>query len=473
MRLEQKLSPFSQLRPRVNDTPRENCGILSRSRYRGPLRLPAFPTSVVFDNERATARLPLPHSVLLECLHLDSEKPDSAILASLSADDWRQLEALATQGSVRFQLYQRLQQPLLRSAVPTALLERLQAAAHEQTLRVLGLEATLVEILKACAAKDLPVMTLKGMHLAHAVYEGPFERDMADVDLLFRPADMARATNMFKSLGYRILHNADNLVSLAPANNEYTLVHPRLGTCVDVHWSLTRPQKEAAIDEPALWSRARALTISGAPTLTLSREDLLAYTCFHASNHHYFAAVGLRPFVDIARICARGPEPDWGTLANRVRKWGWERGTWLTLSMARKYFGAPVPEATLTGMMDGPLDRDQLHETALTLLFLGSNPEARIENNIVRLWSSSSHWARLRLLIRRLFPPRGQLVQEFGLSAYPALASLPFLYLRRIAGLLRRHGPKLWALQRADSKYRSVLASQRRLIAWLDAPDHR
>jgi hypothetical protein len=109
--------------------------------------LPAFPTSVVFDNGRATARLSLPHSVLLDCLHLDSQKPDSAILASLRAADWEQLEALATQGSVRFQFYQRLQQPRLQSTVPTALLERLQVAAHEQTLRVLGLEATLVEIL--------------------------------------------------------------------------------------------------------------------------------------------------------------------------------------------------------------------------------------------------------------------------------------------------------------------------------------
>jgi hypothetical protein len=410
-----------------------------------------------------------PQAILLDCLHLDPARPDRRALEALSPADWHQLVALAAQTNVSYQLYERLLQPRLQSVVPAEPIARLRSAVQEQTVRVLRLQATLVEILKACAAADLPVVVLKGMHLAHTVYDSPVARDMVDIDLLFRRRDMPGATAVFKSLGYEIPHDAEDMLDLAPANKEYTLRHPRNGSAVDVHWSLTEPPVEAPIDEPAVWSRARSISISGHTALGLAAEDLLAYLCFHASHHHYFAIVGLRPFVDVAHICRADGGLDWSAFADRVRAWGWARGVHLTLSIAQRYLGAPVPATVLTTALTVPLNAQNMQQSALGSAFSSTGRRPESEVNILRLWAADSLPGRFRLLLHRLFPSRGELVQEFGLTARQKLPPLPVLQLRRLGRLLPRHAPTLWNLRTANTAQRTALMSRRRLIAWLDA----
>ena len=411
-------------------------------------------------------------SILLGCLHTDAGRPDAVALACLGATDWERLGDLAAQGKVEFQLYERLMQPRLRPSVAPPLLDRLRASAQAQALKELGLRATLVEILRACAIASLPVMTLKGMHLAHTVYNSASARGMADIDLLFRRSDMARATAVFKSLGYHVPHDASNLIDLAPANHEYALLHPRFGATVDVHWALTDPRMEAAIDEAAFWHRACAVTIGAESALGLAREDLIAYLCFHASHHHYFGTVGLRPFVDVARLCAGPSPPDWAILAERTRAWGWGRGVYLTLSMVRRYLGAAIPEQALGGIADAPADLDQMHAAALASIFFDTGSRNRVERNVLRLWTNGSNRERLGLLAHRLFPPRIELVEEFGLTEAQALPPAFWLHVRRIGRLFRRHGPKVWNIWRGDSARLAELTSQRVLIEWLDSTDH-
>jgi hypothetical protein len=408
-------------------------------------------------------------SLLLECLHLDPARPDRKALETLSPADWDQLVALAAQTAVSYQLYERVLQPRLRSVVPAEPLARLRAAVHEQTVRVIRLQATLVEILKACAAVDLPVIVLKGMHLAHTVYDSPVARDMVDIDLLFKRTDMPKATAVFKSLGYNIPHKADNLFDLSPANKEYTLAHPVLGTSVDVHWMLTKPQWEASIEETALWDRASTFYVAGERALGLAVEDQLAYICFHASYAHYFAFVGLRPFVDISRICANAPGTNWSTFEDRVHDWGWQRSAVLSLSIARRYLGACVPDEISADAIDSTFDLAHIQQAALTFVFLGGKTNDNFQVNMLRLLASRSFTDTLRLLVNRLFPPYGELIQEFGLSAGQKMPPLPLLHIRRISRMIRRHAPKLWHLRRAGPAQWTALDSQRRLIAWLAA----
>jgi hypothetical protein len=274
---------------------------------------------------------------------------------------------------------------------------------------------------------------------------------------------------MFKSLGYQIPNNADNLFDLSPLDKEYALAHPSLGTCVDAHWMLTKPQWEAGIDETALWERACPFDIAGERALGLAPEDEIAYLCFHACYGHYFAFVGLRPFVDLAQLCLHGSGPDWRSFADRVQAWGWTRSAVLTLSIARQYVGAPVPDAVLAKPIGPRSDLHQIQQAALTYVFLGGEANDDFQVNMLRIWASSSLTKRLRLLLNRLFPPRGQLIKEFGLSAQQKAPPVPLLHLRRIGRMIRRHGPKLWHLRRTGSRQRTALVSQRRLIAWLAA----
>jgi hypothetical protein len=429
---------------------------------------PLYPLQATFT---APGDRPAPELLLLDCLHADPTRPDTAWLSWLQHTDWLHLVTLAQRCNVSFQLFQRLTQPRFRALVPSEVVGSLRASVQIQTARFLLLQKALVAVLKACNAANLQVLVLKGMSLAHTVYETPIAREMVDIDLLFRPVDLPLATSVLKSVGYAIPHDADNLMDLAPSNKEYALRHPLHGITLDVHWSLTEPPMEAAIDESGLWQRAQRFEIAGHPALGLAPEDLLAHVCFHASHHHYFDVVGLRPFLDIARISADTSELDWEGFRQRVTDWGWSRGCTLTLSIARRYLGAPVPASVLESAATPSAELADIQRAALEAVFLRDHPADQINLNILRVWAARSWRDRLRLFVDRLFPPQGQLIQEFGLTAHGKLPPTPILHLRRFGRLLGRHGPKLWGLRTATVDRRAHVASQRQLIAWLDAKD--
>jgi hypothetical protein len=410
--------------------------------------------------------------LLFGCLHVDPQRPDFAALHALDAASWQDLMDLAVQSKVTHQLFERLTHPKLRIIVPRAVMEHLRGSAQQQAIRYLCLEATLREILHACNTAGLPVIVLKGMHLAHSVYADACARGMGDIDLLFRRGDLTKVTAIFKTLGYRFPHNVGNVMALAPADHEYTASHPRYNTSVDIHWSLTHPRREASIDEAALWERASALTICGERTLGLALEDLIAYICFHASHHHYFTEVGLRPLVDIARISLAIEQPDWCSVADRSQQWGWARGVFLTLSMARSLLGAPVPLQALSRLRDCSINLedtnlDDIVDAALVAIFADPGPSKRIDTDFHRFASTGSFVERIRLLTSRLILSRPELIAKLGLDARETLAPTYVLHIRRISRMINVHAARTLDLWRGDPARLVEFESQRRLAAWL------
>jgi hypothetical protein len=258
-----------------------------------------------------------------------------------------------------------------------------------------------------------------------------------------------------------------------PTAKEYALHHPKLGVGIDVHWALTEVPLEASIDEAELWDRAETFEIAGRRVFGLAWEDLLAYICFHASHHHFFYVVGLRPFVDVVQICTHSSDLDWSAFVRRVKGWGWERGTYLTLSIAREKLGAPVSASHLDSLLSASSTTEEMCREALRCIVAGSAVEETGERNILRTLSGGSLRERGRFFARRLFPSRAQLIEEFGLTAREGLPPLAVLHLRRLLRLLPRYVPKLWRMGRLDGERREALRGRRRLIAWLrvDRPD--
>jgi len=374
---------------------------------------------------------------------------------------------LAVQAKVTFQLFERLTQPRLRMIVPAAVLEHLRGLAQQQAIRHLCFEATVREILHACNTVGLPVIVLKGMHLAHSVYAVAHARDMGDVDLLFRADDLTKVTGILKSLGYSFPSNANNMMAVAPEDHEYTAFHPRHRTSVDIHWSLTHPRRDVAIDELPLWGRACAFTICGERTLGLALEDQIAYICFHATYHHQFTEVGLRPLVDIARICLAVEQPDWCMLAKRAQQWGWARGVYLTLLMARSLLGAPVPKQALSPLGDRSSNLEEIVDAALLAIFADPGPSNRIDPDFHRFASTNSFYERFHLLTSRLFLSRPELVAKLGLDGQEKLPPMYLLHMRRIVRMIKIHGPRHLDLCRGDTARLAESESQSRLSTWL------
>jgi hypothetical protein len=411
---------------------------------------------------------PALRNLLLDSLHLDPTRPDLARLAELDADAWQRFGELAIHSKVAFQILERLNRPDLRPNVPEAVYTRLRIMVKHQTVHLLALRASLREVLQGCHDAGIPVMVLKGAHLAEIIYGHPTARAMGDIDLLFKPADLPRATALFKTLGFTIPAHADNLSELAPASNEYPLSHPRWPANFDIHWSITRRNIEPEIDDSPIWERAQPVMLAGAPGLAMALEDLLPFLCFHGVYHHQFASVGPRLLVDIAKVCAYSRTLNWAQVAERSRTWGWGRGVFLVLSLAHERLGAPTPADVLEQLAP---DQSYLAETqaaALDSLFQEIAAEQGIGRNIISLWNAPTLWERLQILWRRLFPPLEELLPEFNLKASDPCPGRHRLYARRFKRLLFQHSIKFWNLWRGEPARLAELQRHRQLARWLN-----
>ncbi|AGA92226.1 hypothetical protein Thimo_3569 [Thioflavicoccus mobilis 8321] len=408
-----------------------------------------------------------PQAGLLECLHVDAERPCAQTLAALEPDDWTTLERLAKASRVSYQVRRRLERADLKPLAPGDVMDRLQGTVQAQTARYLRRRATLAELLRACNAQALPVMVLKGAHLAELVYDSPAAREMSDVDLLFKPDDLPRATRLFKQLCYAIPHDAQDLHELAPALKEYTLRHPRWGVSVDVHWSTTGDESLADELDQLLWRRAERLDIAGTQARAMSREDLLLHLCYHASHQHHFAHVGLRPLADLAALCRLDPPLDWDAIAHRAEQWGWRRGTGLSLALAKHCLGAAVPSEVLDRLTPQGTNADVPYVAAIEAMLTESSNEHSAPGTLHRIWSAPTLARRVSVALERLLPPTSQLIVEFGLSDRQQLPPRAWLYLRRIGRLIPRYGRRALEIARGDPRRLAELQRRQQLETWL------
>jgi hypothetical protein len=94
----------------------------------------------------------------------------------------------------------------------------------------------------------------------------------------------------------------------------------------------------------------------------------LLHLCLHTSYQHQFA-FGLRPSCDIAEtIACFGSTLDWRTLTERAERWGWQRGVYLALQLAKELAGADVP-ADILGRLQSTDVTEAILENARAQVF--------------------------------------------------------------------------------------------------------
>ncbi len=169
--------------------------------------------------------------------------------------------------------------------------------------------------------REVEVLPLKGLHLAHRVYPSPELRDMGDLDLLVRPLRRREADAALRKLGYAPEFDPERLSGGSLAAVEYQ----RDGSLpVHLHWDVSNaslPRFMYRIDLDEIWSEAR----DGA----LAPAHLVVTLCEHALKHSYAHLIHL---TDI-ELASRGV--DWKEVAAASRRWGLERAVYYALALLR------------------------------------------------------------------------------------------------------------------------------------------
>ena len=128
--------------------------------------------------------------LFLDCLKKKGPGIETARLSGLSPEDWQAFLSLATTQKVIALLWHRLREKGLDQAVPFKVAEVLQGGFRRNILRNLCLYRDLHSLLSVLNPEGTPLIVLKGIYLADVVYGNIGLRQMNDIDVLSRPADL-------------------------------------------------------------------------------------------------------------------------------------------------------------------------------------------------------------------------------------------------------------------------------------------
>jgi hypothetical protein len=401
--------------------------------------------------------------LLLESLQRNPAVPEPATMNFFGPSDWEGLLGLAKVMRVRPLLYHRLKEKGLDHLLPEAFKTALRQACRETTIRNLRFYGELRRLATALGQEKIPLIVLKGMFLADAVYRDIGLREMNDIDLLARPQHVQRTAELLADWGYA----AQTVISPDEAK-EVLKDLPRLikeGVAgFEIHWNLTDPDKGYGIDPDELWKRAVPVRLKGADVLAFCPEDMLLHLCLHASYLHQFA-FGLRPSCDIAELLAcRGSGFDWAAVLERSERWGWGRGVYMALLLAKKLVDAPVPDGVLAQLQPTDIKADIVN-AAVSQVLTDSKVSSMVPQAFADFIGREGLREKLGFFLKRIFLPRWIMAMN-----YPADRDswkIYCYYPRRVVDVFRRHGRTYRKINRGDPELVHLAERKRRIDGFL------
>ena len=327
-------------------------------------------------------------------------------------------------------------------------------------------------VLQAFQQDNIPVIVLKGAHLAALVYRHIALRPMCDIDLLVHRSDLERAAARLRDLGYSGSPAGDVAIHCEVVQH-LPMLYKAPETGIELHWTPLLPTHFPGVADEGWWQRSRPATIAGAVTRVLSPEDLLLHLCLHnaCDRPHGPFGLGLRPLCDLAEIIRRYREThSWPEVQARAVEWHAERSVYLALWLARELLGAAVPPSVMEGLCPRDFE-DRWAAVAMKQVLEGPEAVPRVTGLPVAplrgwlrryrsLWRRGRNTSPIRAVVRAVFPPRkymGHYMAEHHSVSLDGVRRYS-CYLTRALDSLRKIGD--WAWQRAAQPRRMAASAQ-------------
>jgi hypothetical protein len=226
---------------------------------------------------------------------------------------------------------------------PAALQAAVRPLVRERTERALLLVRQLRALLALLEAERIDVLSVKGPLLALEAYGDVAMRGASgDLDLVVRPADLARTVAAMQRAGYRRVEPMPEAQGRAYWAREAHLFPPSAsdGTLVELHAELSGGSATLPLDLDGAMQRSTARPLAGGRFRTLATEDLLLYLTMHAAQHVWRRLIWT---ADIAALLRRAPAIDWTALCERAAAAEVRHRLAVTLRLAVDLFHTEVP----------------------------------------------------------------------------------------------------------------------------------
>ncbi|MGI9077312.1 MAG: nucleotidyltransferase domain-containing protein [Gemmatimonadaceae bacterium] len=383
---------------------------------------------------------------------------------------WSRLAEEAQRHRLRGLTYRLLADGPFADQMPFDVRDRLRSSYVDIASRNALLFRQVGQMVKELSSRGIPVMLLKGVHLARFVYAEPGLRSMADVDLMVRREHLAEADKIFVDLDFGPLPRPD-VEEFCTWSNHLAKLHKVGAPVVELHWSIEKPMSPFRIDLDGLWARSQTVKLEGALVRILSPEDLLLHLALHGTYHHRLDHAALQGLVDVnAAIVKHANDIDWPELTERASTWGASGFVYTTFRLTAEILGTPFPASVFRSLPHRRAD-DDVVEVARRFILM---PRLELPKVYVELARSETFRQRSMLMLRNLFLPRERMERVYGLRAGTPLVYA--YYWLRLADLLKTRSAELFrALFRTRGMRRTLDREEERLriLKWVKNPTNK
>ncbi len=370
-------------------------------------------------------------------------------LSDLSSAEWEDLLRKADRHGVTPMLYHRLKSIQEGALLPVDVVRKLRKSYLRSAGRNIKLYGELGKVLGKMQQENIPVIALKGAHLAEAVYGNIALRPMGDVDLLVRKEDLERAEDIFLGSGY--LPSECNR-QVAMDNCHFAYKSTDNGLSVEVHWALLPSIYRFEIDMGGVWDRSEPCILEGVKVSVLCQEDLLLYLCLHTSKH-LFDGVGLKPIYDIYIVMRNyGENMDWKQVMFRCEQWGIAKCVYVALTLTEDIFGIDVPKDLMKAVQPADMNEGFMTYAKEQIFTCGyrTSDGLYLSPNVAQLLGTHRTRSKVAMFLKRVFPSPMEMSRWY--PAPPDSLRIYSYYPARIRDLLYRYGRQAWRFVRRDEE---------------------
>jgi len=351
----------------------------------------------------------------------------------LSWADWDSLIDKSIMHGVSSLIWESIQSFKKQIIIPELVAEKMVNYQIQNAGRGIIIHNQLITLLTELKEKCIPVIILKGAHLAEIIYKDLSLRQMMDIDILVKEKDLEQVNNSLMRIGYEhVFIDRTN----PKRNYQFPYSPPKSGVRLEVHTSLRSLILPGAMDEKALWERAQSVEIGGIEALALTPEDLLLHLCYHVS-YHLYVHFGLRSLVDISEIINYyGENINWKEIINHAHKYNITKCVFVALILVRKFLNTKIPENVLAQLLPDDFNKSII-KWAESQIFMSSGRINIRSQKIPELIHSSSIFKKVVVVIKGIFPSKGMIAREYKVKSDSI--QIFYYYLVHIKDLIRRH----------------------------------
>ncbi len=355
------------------------------------------------------------HQILIDFLNNRFEISD---LASLTPEHWNTLVSEASRHRIAPLIYRKVKQAATEWMIPEDVVLKFREKYLANAYRNTVLFHQLTELLARLNNKDIPVILLKGAHLAEFVYKDMALRPMSDLDIMVREEHLSEAVQVAFSAGYQFFYEKKNAKEKSNASYCYDilkyykhfqpLIHPETNCLLEIHCFIAEVGSSFQIPASELWRNALPEVFNYNEVFLLSPEDLIIHLCLHASYDHLFD-FGLSALYDIAlTIKYYGQNLDWDKVQHRSGQWRTNQCLLLSLYLTKKWLDANIPDAIFKNF-----SVDEIVTIAEARIFKTSEISTSMHPHYIQWRNRKGICAKIRYVLGVLFPSRDFMANRY------------------------------------------------------------